>query len=259
MKKRRIRRMVLAVFSVMLLTACSKKVEIKVIDSGEAYAVNDKCKVLETYEKYNIQAPVEQLAEELTEEEIQGLVFKLHGVVTTDDTTSEDGKYDAVDTIKVTMTGADPLGTFPQTFEKTVECKREAETLKWIITNETFTKWDIKYKKIGGTAWKKSTQEGDVYIRFRDTIEFFFTKVGDAPDGTQQAFFDTTITGAIATVKDGEVSIKRIHITSGTLTADGTVTLNLIDGEELLLNEFGQIEKADLPFSEEEYRVLVDV
>ncbi len=259
MKKRRIFRMVLMVLSVMLLTACSKKPGIEVIGSGEAYEVNDRCRVLETYEKYNIQTPVEQVAEELTKEEVQGLVFKLHEVVATDDTTSEDGRYDAVDTINITVTGADPLGVFPQTIAKTVEYKRDAESLKWIVANETCTKWDINYRKIGGTAWKKSSQEEEVYIRFSDTIEFFYTKVQDASDGTQQANFNTTITGAIATVKDGEVSIKRIHITSGKMTVDGTVTLILIDGEEVVLNEFMQIEKADLPFSEEEYRVLVDI
>lgn len=259
MKKRRIFRMVLMVLSVMLLTACSQRAEIKVSGSGEAYEVNDRCKVLETYEKYNIQTPVEQVAEELTKEEMQGLVLKLHEVVAADDTTSEDGRYDAVDTINITVTGANPLGVFPQTIAKSVEYKRDAESLKWIATNETCTKWDINYRKIGGTAWKKSSQEEEVYIRFSDTIEFFYTKVQDASDGIQQANFNTTITGAVATVKDGEVSIKRIHITSGTLTADGTVTLILIDGEEVVLNEFVQIEKADLPFSEEEYRLLVDI
>lgn len=259
MKKRRICRMVFMILSAMLLTACSKKPEIKVIGPGEAYVVNDKCKILETYEQYNIQVPVEQLAEELAKEEMQDLVFKLHEVAATDDTTSENGRYDAVDAIKITVTGANPLGVFPQTISKTVEYKRDAESLKWIATNETCTKWEINYRKIGGTAWKKSTQDGDVYIRLRDTIEFFFTKVGNAPDGTQQALFDTTITGAIATVKDGEVSLKRIHIISGTLTADGTITLRLAEGEELVLNEFTRIEKTDLPFSEEEYRVLVDV
>ena len=210
MKKQRICRAVLIGLLLMLLTACSKKPGIEVIGSGEAYEVNDKCKILETYEKYNIQVPVEQLAEELTEEEMQGLVFKLHKVVASDDTTSEDGRYDAVDTINITVTGADPLGVFPQTIAKTVEYKRDAESLKWIATNETCTKWDINYRKIGGTAWKKSSQEEEVYVRFSDTIEFFYTKAEDAADGTKQAIFNTTITGAIATVKDGEVSIKRI-------------------------------------------------
>jgi hypothetical protein len=40
------------------------------------------------------------------------------------------------------------------------------------------------------------------------------------------------------------------------------VTIKVIIGDEeleLVLNEFEQIQKTELPFSEEEYRILVDV
>lgn len=245
-----------------MMSGCSRELEIYVVGEGKSYDVNDRCKVWESYEEYNVQVPVEQLAGELMEEGAQKVELKVHTVMTSDDTTSESGKYDVVDTVKVAITGADPLGILPQTIQKTIEYKRNKESGEWVVINRACTGGTIQHKGLGGTVWKKSTSEGDIYIRLRDTIEFFFTKHTSDNEKDSCLAFDTTITGAMATVKNGEVSLERIHIIYGTVTMEGTITMKVVIGDkeiELVLNEYEQIQKSDLPFTEEEYRVLVDV
>lgn len=154
------------------MAGCSRKPEIYAVAEGEVYEVNDRCKVWENYIEYNIQVPVERVVTDLLEMGVLKAELKAHTVVPTEESTSEDGKYDVVDTIKV------------------------------------------------------------------------------------------AITGAMASVKEGEVSLERIHIVYGTVTMEGIVTMKVIIGDkeiELVLNEYERIQKADLPFTEEEYRVLVDV
>ena len=245
-----------------VVSGCSRKPEIYVVGEGQAYDVNDLCKVWENYAEYNVQVPVEQVAAELIESGAQKAELKIHTVTLTDDANSENGKYDVMDTIKIVVEGADPLGILPQTIQKTVEFKRNKESGEWLLTNQTCSGGTIQHKGLGGTSWKKSIPKGDIYIRLRDTIEFFFTKTASDGENFQCLAFDTTITGAMATVKEGEVSLERIHIVCGTVTMEGTVTIKVIIGDEeleLVLNEFEQIQKAELPFSEEEYRILVDV
>lgn len=245
-----------------VMAGCSRKPEIYAVAEGEVYEVNDRCKVWENYIEYNIQVPVERVVTDLLEMGVPKAELKAHTVVPTEESTSEDGKYDVVDTIKVAITGANPLDVLPQTIQKSIEYKRDKESGEWVITNETCTGGSIQHKGLGGTSWKKSTSEGEVYIRLRDTIEFFFTKTDSDSKNPQCLAFDTTITGAMATVKEGEVSLERIHIVYGTVTMEGIVTMKVIIGDkeiELVLNEYERIQKADLPFTEEGYRVLVDV
>lgn len=168
------------------------------------------------------------------------------------------------ETETVTVEGEDPLGILPQTIEKTITYQKDATTGEILEESEICKSWKINHKKLGGTAWKKSTEDGEVYLRLRDTIEFFYTNVG--PDkSTERVAFETTILGAMATMKDGEMMLERIHILSGTVTAEGIITLEIdvYDMEkqsykeeklELVLNDFEKIEKADLPFSDEEYK-----
>ncbi len=239
--------------------------EISAPTEGKSYEINETCKVLETYEQYNIQVPDVQMSEELWKDGFQGLTFKSHTVAVADDTTSEGGKYDVVDTIVVAVEGANPFEILPQTIEKAVTYKRDAATLEWIKISESCKKWKIDHKKFGGTAWKMSTADGDTYIRLRDTIEFFYTNVDQTIKSTEIVKFETTILGAMATVKDGEMIMERIHILSGTVSDEGTITLtvSVYDMEkedykeetiEVVLSDFERIEKADLPFTEEEYK-----
>lgn len=239
--------------------------EIGAPTAGKAYDINDMCHVLETYEQYNIQVPDTQMAEELLKDGYQGVTFKSHTVAVADNTTSEGGKYDVVDAVVVEVEGADPLGILPQTIEKTVTYKRDVATSEWIITGESCKKWKINHKKLGGTAWKKTTAEGDVYIRLRDTLEFFYTNVDPTLKSTELVDFETTIMGVLASEKDGGMMLERIHILSGTVTDTGIITLKMEvyddaledykeETLEMALNDFEQIEKEDLPFSEEEFR-----
>lgn len=239
--------------------------EISAPVAGKAYEINETCNVLDTYEQYNIQVPDVQMAEDVMQQGYKGLTFKTHVVAPADDTTSEGGKYDVVDTMEVLITGASPFEIMPQTIEKTVTYKRDASTLEWIKTDETCKQWKVEHKKLGGTAWKMSSQDGDVYIRLRDTIEFFYVNIDKERANEGMVDFNTTMLGAMATVKDGEMILQRIHVQSGTLSATGelTLTVEVYDMEkeayneekiEALLHQYEKIEKADLPFTEEEYK-----
>lgn len=240
----------------VFLTSCA--VKISVVESGKEYNVNETCKVLESYEQYNIQVPAEQMVEDLMGDGFQGLTFQSHTVERTEADTSEGGKYDVIDTVVVVAEGADPFKILPQTIEMSVTYKRDATTLKWTATSEECKKWKIDHKKLGGTCWKMSTADGDTYIRLRDTIEFFNTSAKQNGNNPGQAEFATTILGAMATVKDGEMKIERIHVSGGSVSATGTIILKLlVDQEretEVVLSDFEKIEKADLPFTEEEYK-----
>lgn len=242
----------------VLLSSCGMKIRVE--ETGKAYDVNESSKVLETYEQYNIQAPVEQMAGELMEEGFQNLTLQSHTVTVADEDASENGKYDAVDTIVAVAEGANPTGIFPQTMEITAQYKRDASTLEWIVTDKTCKKWKIEHKEIGGTAWKLSSPEGDTYIRLRDTIEFFYTKVKQGEESTKKAEFDTTLLGLMATISEGEKKLERIHVSGGTVSATGIITLKLqVEQEqeiEVVLNDFERIEKIALPFTEEEFQSI---
>lgn len=241
--------------------------QIDVPTAGTAYDLNEMCHVLETYEQYNIQVPAEQMLDELWKDGYQEMTFKSHAVEVADDTTSEGGKYDVIDTAVVALEGADPLGILPQTMEQTVVFKRDAVTSEWTKTSAICNKWKINHKKLGGTVWKMSTSDGEIYIRLRDTIEFFYTNVDPTQKSTEIVDFETTILGAMATVKDGEMMLERIHILSGTLSDTGilTVVLDVFDAQkeeykeektEVILSDFERIEKSELPFTEEEYKEI---
>ena len=65
-----------------------------------------------------------------------------------------------------------------------------------------------------------------------------------------------------AFVENGEVSVlKRALILSGTVTSDGVVTLTEFQEKEvpeIVLSDYEMIDKSELPFSEEEYKKVID-
>lgn len=234
--------------------------EIFVEDEGKAIEVNGECKVLETYKTYNIQAPVQQIVDDFAKQGSKQLEFQSHTVAAEKQDAANE-KYDVTDTIKIVVDTAGLFDVMPQKIEESVVYKREKDSGKWVLTDVTCSKWECDYKQLGGTVWKMSTQDGEKYIRLRDTIEFFYTKDIVNDGDTSYIDFDTTILGACATVKDDKVNLERIHIMSGTITTDGTITLKAEINEEkvdIVLNEYEPIEKADLPFTEEEYKAVAD-
>lgn len=268
-----------AFIMMLLLTACAggknatageeQEAEVKqlpqisIVEAGREYDVNDVCKVFETYGQYNIQVPVEQLAAEFLTEGAEGLEIKSHSVILADDTTAENGKYDVIDTIEVVVQGADPFAVLPQRIEKTVEYKRDAISSEWVLTKTLSTNWTVNNRKFGGTAWKISTENGDAYLRLRDTFEYFYVSGIVASDYAEQVQFYATINGVIGTTTDGELMLERIVVQEGSLTEKGELILkiateeNLEDVREIILKE--KIEKTELPFTEEEYKAVMDV
>ena len=151
-------------------------VEITKVSDGKEALLNEKCTRLETYAEYNIQVSDEQIVSDLLKDEYEGMELKEHTVAATDDSNSENGKYDAVDTMAVQLEAGNPLGILAETIDKTVVFKRERESGTWVKISESCDKWNINHKKLGGTVWKKETAEGVEYIRLSSTIEFFYTK-----------------------------------------------------------------------------------
>lgn len=241
--------------------------EITVLSSGTAYDINENSKVLESYEEYNIQAPVNELFADFTENGAQGVEFHSHTVVPAESEAGEDGLYDAVDTMSVVVLGADPMGIMPQRISKDIVYKRDVQTGEWIKTSETHTAWQINNKKFGGKVWKKSTEDGELYIQLNSTMEFFRSEVGEK-DGTVAGEFSTTLIGVMTFVENGEMTMKRIHIKSGKLTEDGILELTYDVGgvligieahdSSLLLNEYTLIDKTQLPYTEGEYKMIIE-
>lgn len=249
-----------AIETTQSVNASQNAPEIFVENEGKAIEVNDECKVLETYKTYNIQVPVQQVADDFIKQGSKQLEFQSH-TVTVEMQDAANEKYDVTDTIKIVAETAGPFDVMPQKIEESVVYKREKDSGKWVLTDVTCSKWECDYKQLGGTTWKMSAQDGEKYIRLRDTIEFFYTKDIVNDGDTSYVNFDTTILGACATVKDEKVNLERIHVMSGTITTDGTITLKAEINEEkvdIVLNDYEPIEKTKLPFTEEEYKAAAD-
>lgn len=192
------------------------------------------------------------------------LVIKTHEVSVTDETNSETGKYDLMDKVNVDVSFVDEFGVLPQSINKDVYFMRNASSGQWEAGKENCKKWDARFKTLGGTAWKMTTEQGDIYLRLRDTIEFFTTQPDRRADVVDETQFSTTILGAIYMNEDGEDVLKRIHVISGKLSETGGIILHITYPHtdepeiEINLNDFEKIEKEELPFSEEEYRAVAD-
>lgn len=238
-----------------------QKPEISVVASGQEIAINDLCTKLDTYDEYNIQVSDEQILSELLKEEYEGVQLKSHTVVATDESGSEGGKYDAIDTMVVHVDAGNPMEILSQTIDKTVQYKRETESGNWVKISEVCDKWNVNHKKLGGTVWKQETADGTVYIRLSSTLEFFYTNVNPEVKSTEDVVFDTTILTARVTEKDGEVNFERLSIFSGDVTDTGVITLTatFLDGSEetLVLNDYEKTEKAECPISDEEFSELM--
>lgn len=239
-----------------VLSGCGTP-KISVIEVGKDYVLNDIVQVTADYEGYNVQAPIEQVASDLTAKAIKSVTVKSHTVTATTEETNEGGKYDVVDSITVSVEGADLNGALPQTINETMEYKRLKGTDTWEQTSVTCTKWGINYKKLGGTAWKKTEGDKTYYLRISGSIEFLRVDTGATKQSADITKFDTSIMSAYAIEENGKVEVKRALILSGTLTSDGIVTLvmNQENGvPDIVLSEYEKIDKSELPFSEEEYK-----
>lgn len=174
---------------------------------------------------------------------------------------AEEINYEYVSEIEE-VEAKDVLGLLPQTVKKKVDYRVNPNTGEREIVSQKCDTWKVKNQKLGGTCWKKSTPEGDIYIRLRDTIEFFHTSEQSVDSDVTKVEYATTILGALYVDSD-EVEFKRIHIMSGTITVDGEMTICGVRVEdnseiEFNLNEFEKITKEDLPFTEEEFREISD-
>lgn len=230
--------------------------------------------VVETKSSSEVEEVIKTISPvEISEEDIKNLLatdgitdyeIKTHNVSVADDTNSEGGKYDLLDKVNVTYTFSDKFDVIPQTINKDIDFMREAESGQWKIVKETCKKWEAKFKQFGGTSWKMTTSEGDVYIRLRDTIEFFTTQPDRQATKVEETQFSTTILGAIYSYENGEPVLKRMHVTGGYLSTDGGIKLNIsfphTDEEDIQidLKDFEKIEREELPFSEEEFRAVSD-
>lgn len=239
-----------------ILSGCGAP-KVNITESGKNYTLNDTVQVTAAYELYNIQAPIDQVASDLTAKEVKGVTIKSHTVAAADKETNEGRKYDAVDSITATVEGADLYGALPQTIDETIEYKRLKGTDTWEQTKAVCTKWNFDHKKLGGTAWKKTDGDKTYYLRISGAIEFFHADTNATKQSADIVNFATSIMSAYAVEENGKVEVKRALILSGTVTSDGVVTLVMNqenDVPDIVLSEYEKIEKSELPFSEEEYR-----
>lgn len=239
-------------------------IDIQLVNNGKAYSINEKCNVLENYGEYNVQANLDEVYACIMKDNYESIEFSTHSVSQTDDTNSSDGKYDVLDKINVKVAFSDNFGVMPQSVTREVLMAREAASGNWEVAGATCKKWEAKYKKFGGTSWKMTTENGDVYFRLRDTIEFFTTQPGNNIAKIDETEFSTTILGAIYMNVDGENVLKRMHVIAGKLSDSGDILLHIEfphteeEAIEIDLNDCELIERDELPFSEEEFRETSD-
>ena len=248
-----------------VLTGCGNS-NIAVVDVKQEAIVEETTAAVKVAESAGL--PVEEIAEsdilKLLAGEIDHVVeIKSHEVSVTDDTNSEDGKYDLMDKVNVSVSFDDKFCVIPQTINKDVYFMRDAVSGQWEAVKENCRKWDTKFKQFGGTSWKMKTAEGDIYFRLRDTIEFFSTQPDKKAERVEETKFSTTILGAMYMNVDGEPVLRRIHVMSGTLTASGDIKLYLefpptTESMEINLGDCEKIERDELPFTEEEYKEAAD-
>lgn len=238
-------------------------VDIQIIKEGQAYELNKECNVLDAYKEYNIQVDLNEAYKMLMHDNFESMEFRTHAVTPADDTNSMQGKYDVVDKVNVKVSFVDEFGVLPQAVTKDVLFARDSASEKWEIIEEKCKSWEAKHKSLGGTAWKISTENGDMYLRLRDTIEFFTTQPNNNVDNASEVEFATTILGAVYMNVNGENQLRRIHVLAGTLNDSGEIVLKLEfvnenEEMELKLNDWEKIEKDELPFTEEEYKETAD-
>lgn len=236
---------------------------IQVVQAGHAYAVNDRCQVLETYSEYNVQISVEEISSRLLTQDGQLLELRTHEVYEASETEAENGRYDIVDRVNVALKFKDKSQVLNQTVNKDVYFMRNTENSLWEIKREDCRKWDVGYKKLGGTAWKLTTEEGDIYFRLQDVIEYFNIRYVEAGETADRVEFYMNMVGVMYGPSKGESNLRRIQITSGTLKDTGEVLVNLglpDEGEsmEICLSDCELIDREDVPFSEQEFRRIAD-
>lgn len=241
----------------------NEPVDIQITKEGQAYELNEKCNVLDAYKEYNIQVDVNWAYEMILHDNFETVEFRTHAVEPADAASGVDGKYDVIDKVNVKVSFTDEMGLIPQAVTKDVLFAREAGTENWEIVGEKCKSWEAKHKSLGGTAWKISTENGDMYLRLRDTIEFFTTQPNNNVDNASEVEFATTILGAVYMNVNGENQLRRIHVLAGTLNDSGEIVLKLEfvnenEEMELKLNDWEKIEKDELPFTEEEYKETAD-
>ena len=241
----------------------AEPIDIQLVSEGQSYSVDEKCNVLETYDEYSIQADVNDVYALLMQDNFESIEFRTHIVEQVDESNSENGKYDVVDRVSVNVAFTDEFGLIPQRVTKEVVLSRDALSGNWEVTGETCKKWETKHKKLGGTSWKLATEEGDIYFRLRDTIEFFTTQPNNDASQANETRFSTTILSAAYMEVDGEYKLRRTHVLSGTLNDAGEIVLDLTfvgenESMTINLNDCEKIEKEELPFTEEEFREASD-
>lgn len=241
----------------------AEPIDIQLVSEGQSYSVDEKCNVLETYDEYSIQADVNDVYALLMQDNFESIEFRTHIVEQVDESNSENGKYDVVDNVNVKVAFTDEFGLIPQSVTKDVVMAREVASGNWVVVGETCKKWEAKHKKLGGTSWKLVTDNGVIYFRLRDTIEFFSTEPDNINLPDNETEFFTTILGAMYMNVDGEDKLRRIHVMSGTLSDLGEIILRLEfvnekESMEINLNDCEKIERDELPFTEEEFREVSD-
>ncbi len=269
--KNRIKGLAVAIAVSMVLSACGSGQDVNSSAQSQkevtgAATENESVQAEKEAEKRAPQEIADDYVKSLMESSLYpNFEIVAHSVSETDSQSSENGKYDASDIVEIKIQGVDSLGVLAQSQTTLAEFKREAGSDNWELSSETCKKWDVDHKKLGGTVWKKTMDDGSVlYFRFRDTLEFFYTKLTQ-DKSSEVVNFDTTMLGARAIEKDGEVSIERIHVITGSVTRGGEISLTMQVGtdseketETIILNEFEKIEKTDVPFTEEEYKEAAD-
>lgn len=178
-------------------------------------------------------------------------------VIAENDVDNSEVSYETVIENEI-IEGKNPLNVLPVTISVEKEYEVNVETGEKNLISTKCKKWDVKHKKFLGTCWKKVSSDTTEYIRIQGSTEFFSTDKSDM-DKTD---FSTSMICAYAVENEEEIVVHRMLFLHGTITSEGILTINTQIGhgetedKDFVINEFEQITKEELPFSDDDYREI---
>ena len=213
-----------------------------VIEPENSFIFEGICKVNDTYEETDNQAPLETVAYALSKEKYERMVLLSHSVE------ENDGKM--TDTVSYKIELSNPSGMVPQT----ILCSAvfEKEGASWNLSSNVWKDWTVKNLRLRGSDghlksvspdnrknWfgtDLSETDGEVYIHINKNLNVFCSLKGD-----DMSVFETNIgtnfSGTLYYVSDTKETETDFSCTEGYSNDDGILSLKLVteSGENYII------------------------
>lgn len=240
-----------------------EEMTVELIKAGEAYDLNDRCKVAETYDTYNCQVPAEKIASECLKDSYESMTLESHSV--------ELNNGVITDSAVLMVQAGNVSGLTPQTIKLNAVFE-STDGKAWSVKQSDWEEWNVETKKLSGSNWYiesaesiennwfSSKQPGEIYIHFKNNLNYIaIQKAEDADD--VQGKIATKFNGSVTRVNGGEREEVSFSSTEGRIDDEGNFEFLLTteNGEGYLKsNEFKNISQLeyDVAFSDNPEELL---